>query len=183
MQITAVDDENNLFKVKSVFPEDFVQEVLATDWLNLPWSRQEGQESWARRRINETAIPWIDRWQQLLRQQWHQIAQQTGIDIHDYSPALGTSFWLDEPGFTCELHTDGMMPGAMQLVWQGTGTTFYWYKDTDSVRYQMPNTANTGYIMLHSNNQTYQKLLWHCMLTPVPADTFRLTSYTWLSPK
>jgi len=45
MQITAVDNENNLFKVTAVFPEDFVQEVLATNWLNLPWGASPGQES------------------------------------------------------------------------------------------------------------------------------------------
>jgi hypothetical protein len=118
-----------------------------------------------------------------LSQQWHQISQLTGIAIDEYMPPGGTVFWLDEPGFICGLHTDGTMPGSMQIVWQGTGTTFYWYKDPDSVRYQMPATANTGYIMLHANNRTYQKLLWHGMLTPVPKDTFRVTSYTWLNPK
>jgi len=183
MQITAVDNENNLFKVESVFPDDFVQEILATDWLNLPWGPSPGQESWPRRQIDQTAIPWIGRWYKYLEQHWHQISQQTGIPIDEYIPASGTTFWLDEPGFICKIHTDGMMPGSMQIVWQGTGTTFYWYKDPKSVRYQMPDTANTGYIMLHANNQTYQKLLWHGMLTPVPKNTFRLTSYTWLTPK
>jgi hypothetical protein len=180
MQITAVDSENNLFLVEHAFPTDFVEEILATDWLSLPWSLQEGQESWPRRRIDETAIPWIDRWHSYLAQHWDNIGQQTGIEIEGY---MGTAFWLDDPGFTCALHTDGMMPGSMQIVWQGTGTTFYWYKDPDAVRYQMPNTANTGYIMLHPSNQLYQKLLWHAMLTPVPENTFRLTSYSWLKAK
>jgi len=180
MQITAVDSENNLFRVESVFADDFVKEILATDWLTLPWTRQEGQESWARRRIVESAIPWIDRWHQLLNEQWSEISRQTNIDFEGY---MGTAFWIDEPGFTCALHTDGMMPGSMQLIWQGTGTTFYWYKNPSTLRYQVPNVANAGYIMLHVNNQTYQKLLWHAMLTPVPKNTFRLTSYSWLKAK
>jgi hypothetical protein len=180
MQITAVDSENNLFLIEHVLPTDFVEQILTTDWLNLPWIKQQGQESWPRRRIDETAIPWIGQWHSYLEQHWGTIAQQTNTAIEGY---MGTAFWLDEPGFTCNLHTDGMMPGSMQIVWQGTGTTFYWYKDPDCVRYQMPNTANTGYIMLHTNNQQYQKLVWHGMLTPVPKHTFRLTSYTWITPQ
>jgi hypothetical protein len=180
MQITAVDSDNNLFRVEAVLPKDFVREILATDWLNLPWGHQEGQESWPRRRINETAIPWISRWHSYLEQHWDMISQQTGIAIEGY---MGTAFWLDEPGFACDLHTDGMLPGSMQIVWQGTGTTFYWYKDPNSIRCQMPDTTNTGYIMLHPSNQPYQKLLWHAMLTPVPKNTFRLTSYSWLKAK
>lgn len=179
MQITAVDSENNLFLVEQAFPQDMVDEIVATDWLNLPWSRQAGQESWPRRLINETAIPWIGRWHSHLTQQWHRISEQTGTAIEGYA---GTAFWLDEPGFTCRLHTDGMLPGSMQIVWQGTGTTFYWYKNTDSVRRQMPDVANTGYIMLNATNQLYQKLLWHAMLTPVPENTFRLTSYSRVIP-
>ena len=44
--------------------------------------------------------------------------------------------------------------------------------------------ANAGYIMINKpDDQGYRKLLWHAMLTPVPTDTFRLTSYTWIIPK
>ena len=177
MQITAVDSENDLFSVQSVFADDFVKEILSTDWLSLPWRRQQGQESWARRLIDETAIPWIDRWHQLLKQQWPEISRQLNMNLDHY---MGTAFWLDEPGFTCGIHTDGMMPGSMQLIWQGTGTTFYWHKNSSTLRYQVSDVANAGYIMLHTNNQIYQKLLWHAMLTPVPENTFRLTSYSWL---
>jgi hypothetical protein len=184
MQITAVDDENNLFRVEAVFTEDFVEEILSTDWLNLPWARQEGQEHWARRRIDESAIPWIDRWHQLLSQQWHQIGNVIGRDFEGY---IGTAFWLDEPGFTCAIHTDGMMPGSLHLTWHGAvptlGTSFYWYKDVGSLRCQFPMIPNTGYIMSHSIDPNYQKLVWHAMLTPVPENTFRLTSYSWLKPQ
>lgn len=184
MQITAVDSEHNLFKVNSVFPKDFVEEVLATDWLNLPWKRQEGQELWKRRRIDETSIPWMSRWDQLLQESWNQIQEQTGIDVEGY---MGTAFWLDEPGFTCSMHTDGMLPGSLHLTWIGSepthGTAFYWHKDENTLRYQFPMEPNAGYMMLHPANSNYQKLLWHAMLTPVPENTFRLTSYSWLKPR
>jgi hypothetical protein len=184
MQITPVDSENNLFRVEAVFPEEFVQEVLATDWLDLPWQRQEGQELWRRRRIDESAIPWIDRWHQHLSQHWHEISDSISCDFEGY---MGTAFWLDEPGFTCTMHTDGMLPGSLHLTWVGAepthGTAFYWYKNPEALRHQFPMIPNTGYIMSHPANTDYQKLLWHAMLTPVPENTFRLTSYSWLKPR
>jgi hypothetical protein len=43
---------------------------------------------------------------------------------------------------------------------------------------------NTGYIMINQPDETgYRKLLWHAMLTEVPEDSFRLTSYSWMTPK
>lgn len=181
MQITAVDSENNLFRVESVFSDELVQKVLTTDWLNLEWDRQEGQENWARRRIRESAIPWIDQWHTHLSKIWHQIGQHIGIETEQYQ---GTAFWIDEPGFTCAMHTDGELPGSMHLTWIGPGTTFYWYKDPNTVRYQVPAEPNSGYIMVNrADNSGYRKLLWHAMLTPVQSDTFRLTTYSWMTPR
>lgn len=185
MKIVSTDHENNLFRITNVFPDNIVKKILATDWQSLPWERQEGQENWARRRINETAIPWIDQWTQYMELIWPEIEQQLGIPIHNYS---GTAFWLDEPGFTCSMHTDGELPGSLHLTWVGSelthGTAFYWHKDPATLRYQVPMEPNAGYIMINQPDETgYRKLLWHAMLTPVPENTYRLTSYTWITPK
>ena len=185
MTIYPVDNELNLFRLEQVFEQDLVEKVLSTDWLNLPWQRQEGQERWARRRVDNTALPWIDQWHNYMRQIWPSIEQQLGVAIHGYTD---TAFWIDEPGFTCSLHTDGEMPGSLHLTWIGSaethGTAFYWYKDINSLRYQVPMQPNAGYIMINEPSEdSYRKLLWHAMLTPVPENTFRLTSYTWITPK
>jgi hypothetical protein len=178
MQITPVDSENNLFKIENIFSQDLVNKVLSTDWLSLPWQRQEGQELWARRRVQDHALPWIDQWHQELSQRWSEIEQQLGSKLHPY---FGTAFWVDEPGFTCGMHTDGELPGSLHINWVGPGTTFYWYKDPATVRYQVPLEPNSGYIMINRHDDTgYRKLLWHAMLTPV--ETFRVTSYTWITP-
>jgi hypothetical protein len=181
MQVTPVDAENNLFRITDVFPDNIVQLVKDTDWSNVKWQRQEGQESWKRRRLDDSTIPWIDQWHNHLRSVWAQIEKGLGISTQGYG---GTAFWLDEPGFTCALHTDGELPGSLHLTWKGPGTTFYWYKDPSTVRYQVPEQPNAGYIMINQESQEgYRKLLWHAMLTPVPADSFRLTTYTWIIPK
>ena len=46
MQITPVDEYNNLFEVKDIMSPELVEKVMSTPWLDLPWIRQEGQEHW-----------------------------------------------------------------------------------------------------------------------------------------
>jgi hypothetical protein len=179
MLVTPVDTENNLFRVELAVSAELAAQVSATNWLALPWQRQEGQESWARRRITDTAIPWIDQWHQEISGQWSTIAHGVGRQLHPYS---GTAWWLDEPGFTCGMHTDGEMPGSMHLTWCGPGTAFYWYKNTETLRYQVPEQPNAGYVMINqADAQGYRPLLWHAMLTPT--DSYRVTSYTWIYPQ
>jgi len=185
MTVYPVDNENNLFKIQQVLEPDLVSQVLSTDWLNLPWQRQTGQESWLRRRIDDTALPWMDQWHSHMQNIWPKVEQQLGIPICGY---IDTAFWLDEPGFTCGMHTDGEMPGSMQLTWIGNdishSTAFYWFKTPDAPRYQFCHEPNSGYIMINKpDDQGYRKLLWHAMLTPVPKHSFRLTSYSWIVPK
>lgn len=185
MQINAIDNENNVFRVENVMSSDLARKVLETDWLSLPWKRQEGQENWLRRRIENSAIPWIQQWDDYCSKIWADIAVHLGREYQGYQ---GTAFWLDEPGFTCSMHTDGELPGSMQLTWIGSrhthGTAFYWHKDASALRHQFPMVPNTGYIMINQpDDQGYRKLLWHAMLTPVPENSFRLTTYSWMTPK
>lgn len=180
MQITPVDSECNLFRVENVFSQDLVHKVMSTPWLDLEWHKQDGQENWSRRRIMDSAIPWIDQWHRELNESWHQIGEQVGTPTAGYT---GTAFWIDEPGFTCSMHTDGELPGSLHLTWVGSGTTFYWYKDPMSVRYQVPSCPNAGYIMINQPDDTgYRRLLWHDMPHPVPQNLFRLTTYSWINP-
>lgn len=185
MQITPVDSDCNLFRVTDMFPQSLVDKILATDWLNMPWTRQPGQESWARRRVMDQDLPWNDEWVTWINALWPQIEAAYGQPIHHY---VGTAWWIDEPGFTCSMHTDGELPGSLQLTWIGAhenlGTTFYWNNSPFDVRYQTPVVPNCGYMMKNLEDSTgYRKLLWHAMLHPVPENTFRLNSYTWISPR
>ncbi|NBR26767.1 MAG: hypothetical protein EBU08_23925 [Micrococcales bacterium] len=179
MLVTSVDSENNLFRVEHAVSVELADLVTATDWMSLPWQRQEGQENWARRRVTDTAIPWIDQWHSELNDQWSAIEQQVGRKLNPYS---GTAWWVDEPGFTCSMHTDGHLPNAMQLYWimpsDQYGTGFYHFKNTNSLKHQFDSVPNSGYIMLnHLDPDGSQPLQWHGMFNPVPADAYRLSSY------
>ena len=155
--------------------------MMSQSWLTVDWQRQEGQETWRRRRINNASLNWAHIWDSHLETVWSDIERQLGVPIGGYS---GTAFWLDEPGFECPIHTDGEMPGAMQLTWYGSGTTFYHYKNSHSVRYQVPGQINAGYIMINlPEANKYRRLQWHGMLETVPDSSFRLSSYTWIIPK
>ena len=184
MQITPIDQDNNLFFVKDVFPQSLVDQIISTDWLALPWRRQEGQELWSRRRIENQALTWNTAWDEYCEQLWPSIGKAIGFEILNYQ---GTAWWVDEPGFTCSMHTDGEMPGAMQMTWCGDenlGTVFYHYKNSNTLRHRFVSKPNTGYVMInHPDSNGYRKLQWHGMLTPVPDNSLRVSSYSWLTKK
>ena len=182
MQITPVDQDHNLFAVTDVFSQPLVKKIISTDWMTLPWQRQEGQEMWARRRILNHSLPWSQEWDQCCKQLWPTISKAIGFEVINYQ---GTAWWVDEPGFTCAMHTDGEMPGAMQMTWIGNvnlGTSFHHYKNPDALRHQFEVLPNTGYIMINQPDQFgYRKLQWHAMLNPVPVDRYRVSSYSWIT--
>lgn len=185
MLINPIDLDNNLFEVIELMPSHIVQKVLDMPWLELKWIKQEGQELWPRRRILDSELSWLAEWDQHLESCRNEIATKIGTPINQ-SPNTATTFWLDEPGFTCPIHTDGEMEGSLHISWIGKenlGTTFYNFKDPNTVRRQFNFCTNNGYILLkNADNTGYRNLQWHGMLNPVPENTYRLTSYTWLYP-
>jgi len=184
MQITPVDEYNNLFEIKDIASHDLMEKILSTPWLDLPWERQEGQEHWRRRRILNDSIPWTNEWNTHINAMWHKVSKAVGRKL---ALSYGSTWWLDEPGFTCLMHTDGELSGAMQLIWiaadEQLGTCFYHNKNGTPVRKQFLSISNTGYIMLNfPKKNEYTHLHWHAMLHEVPPGTFRLSSYTLLAP-
>lgn len=180
MQVTAVDQDCNLFLIEDIFPQALVDQILSTPWLDLPWQRQEGQELWHRRRIIDSSLPWLSQWNQCCQDLWPNISKFIGYDMTQYQ---GTAWWVDEPGFTCSMHTDGEMPGAMQITWVGDsnlGTEFYHFKNKNHLRYKFTPKANQGYIMINRPDHTgFRKLQWHAMLVPV--QQYRVSSYSWIT--
>ena len=174
---TPVDDRARVWAVEDLLPVEQAEEIIAADWMDLAWSPSGGQESWPRRQI-----AWDDA-----------TAQRLGRYITDQLPqinhALGTEFvacggrfWVDLPGFTVDLHTDGHVPNSMQMYWlvpgPDWGTGFYRYKSRDSLLYQFSSRPNTGYIMLNQPEPDgSQPLLWHGMFNPVPPGHIRVSSY------
>lgn len=184
MQITPVDQDGNLFAVSEMIPQSLVDQILQTPWLDLQFSLEEGNRN-LRRRIDDNELPWIREWHDCVSDLWHTLQQSTGCKHLKY---IDTGFWVDMPTYTCPLHTDGELPGSMQMYWVGStsdiGTTWYHYKDPDKIRHRFEFIVNTGYLMINQPEANgYRKLQWHGMLTPVPENSFRVTSYSWLTDK
>lgn len=181
--MTAVDHDMNLFSLVQAVSGDLQEKILCTEWLDLQYDQQPGQESWSRRKIKDSQLSWLDQWHAEIIKIWPQLQQTLGLELQHYG---GTAFWLDEPGFVCPIHTDGEMPGSLHLCWIGArhvGTTFYYFKNPSAVRYRVDFSPNHGYVMINQCEPNGFRLLqWHGMLDPVPPNTFRLTSYTWLVP-
>ncbi len=183
MQITPVDLYQNLFLVTEVVSQDLLEKILSTPWMDLEYTTQPAQENWPRRLIIKTQLPWYQQWTDEFKACWSQLESNVGVKLEPYTD---TAFWVDQPGFTCAIHTDGEMPGSLQLSWIGNsdlGTTFYHSKNPEHIRYRHDFQPNSGYAMINQADASgYRHLQWHGMLEPVPVDTFRLTSYTWLIP-
>ena len=190
MQIAPIDQDNNLFEIINLIPQSLVEKITQTPWLNLEYTLEDGHKK-LRRRINkDRQLPWIDEFHACIDQAWETIVKHTGCDHLEYLNLDGsaTGFWIDMPTYTCSIHTDGELPGAIQMYWIGAsedlGTTWYHYNDPITIRHSFEFKPNTGYIMINQQNPNgYRKLQWHGMLTPVPDNSFRVSSYSWLTNK
>ena len=189
MQITPVDQDNNLFAVTDLMPQSLVDKITQTPWLRLTYNIEPSNRD-LRRRVHNSQLSWIDEWHKCIDRVWDNIVSQTGCNHLDYFNLDGsaTGFWIDMPTYTCPMHTDGELPGAIQMYWIGPsedlGTTWYHYNDQHTTRHSFKFKPNTGYIMINQPDATgYRKLQWHGMLTPVPDNSFRVSSYSWLANK
>jgi hypothetical protein len=176
MKITNLDNERCLFKVTNLLADNEAADVLSLDWPTLPWSKGFGQESWPRKAI-DMQHPDVAKVSTYISNRLDEINRQLGTDFKSCSG----NWWLDEPGFTVGIHTDGELPATMQIYWVAPssefGTCFYNNKLGD-VKYHFKSEPNTGYIMLNRADKTgYRILQWHGMTNPVPPNTWRLSSY------
>lgn len=175
MKITAIDSKR-LYSIEDVLQTVTVDKLKAVNWDSIQWRRPAQQETWKRRSL-ETKHPVIAEATEYLETAITEIGNVLGVRFH----YPGTAWWLDEPGFTVDMHTDGHLPAAMQLYWivpsAAFGTVFY--ADRTSLKHAFESIPNTGYIMLNQlNPDGSQPLQWHCMTTPVPEGYIRVTSYT-----
>ena len=166
-----------LWQVKDLLPREQAEEIVQTDWTALATSLSGGQETWSRRQV-DWSDPVAQRYNSYINSCLPEINQALGTDF----ARAGGHFWIDLPGFTCDLHTDGELATAMQVYWcvpgPEWGTGFYHFKDPEQLLYQFCSIPNSGYIMLnHPEPDGSQPLQWHAMLNPVPEGHIRVTSY------
>jgi hypothetical protein len=177
VRITQVDDDGRLFLIEDILTKEQVTNIESIDWLSLPWNRGLYQEKWDRRHIQSWVDP-ISYLNDYIVDKISIINQEVGTS---FPPCFG-SWWLDEPEFCVDIHTDGELRQSMQLYFiapdDSFGTVFYHYKNQSSVKYKFLSIPNTGYIMKnHLNEDGSQPLMWHGMSNRVPPNTIRLSNY------
>lgn len=176
MKITAVDER--MYHIVEILPDELLTELTSLNWNNISWTKQPMQENYPRRLLdsaNSTLVKVSTYFETVTTV----VMQELGIKL----TYPNTSWWLDDPGFTIDIHTDGHLPSSMQLFWVMPtiehGTIFYNYKKGDDIRFSPKSIPNTGYIMLNKlNSDGSQPLQWHGMMNSVPIDTIRVCSYT-----
>lgn len=177
MIITPVDEQNNLFLVEDVYPQNLLDKIQQEDFWEYEWQLQEGQLDWERRKL--VIKPWgilaqIDPYLNTLQPY---IANAIGVKFK--YQGVDSAFWLDYPPYTCRTHLDGNLPIAMQIylldkAGSEHGTVFY--NEDETVRYEFPYKVNTGYLMFNGPNQ------YHGVPSTLQPGELRLSSYTYFGP-
>jgi len=175
-KIIDTDGTGRIYQVNKLLTDVEVEDVMATDWLALPWRRGELQEQWPRRWI--AACDKLNQLNSYVDSKFNLIKQLTGKNFSN----MHTHWWVDEPGFTVPMHTDGHLSYTMQLYWEVPGeeygTVFYYYNNVNQVRFRALSVPNHGYLMDNHCENNYQLLHWHAMLNKVPEGKIRVSSYS-----
>jgi hypothetical protein len=180
MIITPVDSKADLFIIENILPKTLVELINKESFWDYNWEEQPMQLDWKRRKLLPDPASPLSSVDQYYNEALSQIEYVTGIEFEHKH--CWSSFWLDYEGFDCSIHEDGAERNynplmAMQIYLteseDNLGTTFYHDIEGTDVRYVFPYKQNTGYLMLNHPGQ------FHGMLTKVPANHLRLSSYTY----
>ena len=197
MIIKSIDDKFELFSVSDVFSEFLLEKFKEADHINSPWKKEQGQLDWPRRLLTDEYELVYVAMDLYIKEQVPYIEEITKTPIL----SCDTTFWLDEPGFFTYPHLDNENIFMSMQVYLSDhpgidmATEFYnvdetnWakfneqthpdidqardYYNTDScMRFKPEYKINSGYLLINNPR------LYHGMLTPVPANNYRLSSYT-----
>jgi hypothetical protein len=183
MQLTPILPCGHLYAVEDVLPPDLASNILQHDWASDDYTRLEIGKHRRRKLIynvdrDEALHQWV-------RQQLIPLVEQAcGVKFTDKNQG-SVDWWVDEPGFKPDLHTDGDKPSAMQIYWlpadrQDLGTAFYSTSNTKDITHYFANCPNSGYLMLNTHNP--RPMLWHDMQIAVPEGCLRLCLYISFGP-
>lgn len=199
MNITSVDERNDLFVIDNLINENLLKELDSIDF-SKGWAieKQEGQEEKPRSIIkskdvlNKIAFDIFAKLKTIGKSVG---ADFTSIDWNDFADNR-INFWLDNAGFELGQHLDDKrIKWAMQVYLWGdaVGTTFYNYKDPNAdflqdisetkwicdvdkehlnVRHKFAFKSGSGYLMKQNKNQI------HGLEQSVQGP--RLSCYVWL---
>lgn len=182
MIINSVEPNGYLYSAIDCFPADLITHIVNTDWLSLPYERLDIGFK-LRRLIESQNLPFADLITRPLIQEILELIQAQCNITFSNDHFFNINWWVDEPGFKPQMHSDGNLPAALQIYFLPVdnlllGTTFFNSKRTNDILYRFLSKTNTGYIMLNSHLcNGVKKILWHDMEHSVPENTYRVCCY------
>jgi hypothetical protein len=168
-----------LYAIDQVFPKELFDSIQSIDWQTRPANRLEIGQGLRRQIVYDPAQDHVVN-DYCFNQLQQAIEQQCPIRFtHKEQQSL--QYWLDEPGFRPDMHTDGDLSSAVQIYLQaGTrldlGTAFYHTEDYRDQLHLFASEPNTGYIMFNQP-EPGRPMLWHDMTQPIPEGIDRLCLY------
>ena len=198
--VNQIPGSDRLYSVVDLITPEQLADIHSIDWLQLPTMPNTGQENLVQRCRIDRLHPDIVRINQYIHDAFVGINCALGTN---FNQPVESAWWIDHAGFDINIHTDDpvRVTNALQLYWvmpgDNYGTTFYRdllpadYPDQKNRResaqvevlHQFISRPNSGYLMLnHADNLGQKPSLWHGMLNPVPAGSFRVSSYNTVNP-
>jgi hypothetical protein len=179
MIITAITADRHLYSAADVFTQEHMEYINSTLWETLPYTRLEIGK-YLRREIHQS-LPFMESIADYARSVLKTQVEETCCIKFDSAEFDSVTWWLDEPGFRPQMHTDGPKPAALQVYLlpddhEDVGTAFYNSPNQTDLLHVYPFVQNTGYLALATHELDGQtRELWHDMQRAVPANILRLT--------
>jgi hypothetical protein len=197
MDINPTDDKKDLFLITNVITEELMTRLSKEVLEDIPFTKQEWQENWKRRKLVVSPGSVFEQIQQQINSQKELISVASDRSISN----ITTVFWLDLPGFEVRSHFDhSSVDVVMQLYLkdcEGMGTVFYNPHDDDiefrdedgqrvhyigedgsylenAIRHTFECKKNTGYFMINNDGQL------HGVPNILPENELRLSAYCYL---
>jgi hypothetical protein len=159
-----------LFSIIDAVDTKYFDQIVQIDWLQEPDYTTDYHYGLRRRSLTKRnkVMDDIDRQISKLIPIINQVTGQKYVRI-------STGLWqICEPGYICEMHTDGNKPNVMIIYWQAPsdrhGTTFYNSQDTTDIFHEFRSVPNTGFFANYDNGGQ----MWHASLAEVPSQQHRL---------
>ena len=185
MNIIPVGNNNNLYRVTDVFPQEIVDFCKSANWNSYLWSTQQEQETLPRLLLNLNSCPQLA----ILKKISVDIAKELEEKLNwkfEFSDRIVTSLWRDLHGYAAPIHRDFdedetkrkgyfNIPVSMQVYLSESnndlGTKFYYDREKTNPKYFFPYEINTGYLQINDYDQ------WHEMIGNIGKDENRISCH------
>jgi hypothetical protein len=185
MNIIPVGDNNNLFKVTDVFPQEIIKFCKTADWNSYEWEEQLKQEQFPRKLLKIQSCLELQYLKNISIEIAKEIQEKLNLKFQ-YPDRNIISVWRDTYEYKSPIHRDFdpqevdqkgyfNIPVSMQVYLSESnndlGTKFYYDYEKTQPKYFFPFEINTGYLQINDYDQ------WHEMIDDIGKDENRISCH------